>query len=278
MMYEKGIIMAERIKSLENKTEIRKPKVVVKLLRENDIIFLHSIYEATSNPPKKVIFYELFERLVPESKRFNFYEVGYKKDFGVVAEYAYKIINAMEQLGSKVKTHNLWFFDKEDYKLYLEDALGRVNFDYAKNYKYIADKSIKIQYYKGIWEKKKTVEEIIEGYRDKNIKRNDEHELKMKLILDESGIIYEYQKVISVGGKFYIADFYIPKNNVIIEVDGGYHNSNDMLIKDRERDIILAKHGILTLRFSHYNNLFETEAHNVIKNLLVEDNNAIVGK
>lgn len=271
MMYERGKTMMQRIKHLENEQPISKPRKVVKFLRENDIIFLSSIYKATRNRPKLFIFYELFERLTPETKRFNFYNVGYKKDFGITADCAYAIINAMEQLGSYVKRDELIFFDKDDYQLFLEDTLGRVDFDFAKNQKYIQDKSVKIKYYKGIWEKKKTIEDIMENYRKANIERNNENELKMKNILDNLKIEYEYQKILKVGCKFYIADFYIPKNNVIIEVDGGYHNSSDMLIKDRERDIALAKYGILTLRFSHNDELFETEAYNVLKNLLVED-------
>ena len=270
-MYERGKAMMEFVERLnkENKPSVR-PKKVVKFLLENKIVFLRSIYHATKNPPKWVVFYELFEDLVPQTKRFNFYEVGYIADFGITADCAYAMINAIEQLGSKVRRHELYFFDKEDYQLFLEDRLSDIDYDCAKSQKYLEDKNVPIKYYKGMWEKKRTIEDVMETFRNKNIKRNDEHEMKMKEILDELGIKYEHQKVMKVGDKFYIADFYIPKNNVIVEVDGSYHFTDEALMRDRERDNLFAKHGVLTLRFSYKNCLFETEAYNVLKDLLVE--------
>ena len=71
-MYERGKAMMEFVERLnkENKPSVR-PKKVVSFLLENKIVFLRSIYHATKNPPKWVVFYELFEDLVPQTKRFN---------------------------------------------------------------------------------------------------------------------------------------------------------------------------------------------------------------
>ena len=47
------------------------------------------------------------------------------------------------------------------------------------------------------------------------------------------------QKII---GK-YIVDFYCPKANLVIELDGGQHDSEDSQSKDRTRDDILGELG-----------------------------------
>jgi very-short-patch-repair endonuclease len=54
------------------------------------------------------------------------------------------------------------------------------------------------------------------------------------------------QKII---GK-YIVDFYCPKANLVIELDGGQHYSETGQEKDRTRDNVLREMGIKVLRFS----------------------------
>jgi very-short-patch-repair endonuclease len=54
------------------------------------------------------------------------------------------------------------------------------------------------------------------------------------------------QKII---GK-YIVDFYCPKANLVIELDGGQHYSEAGKSKDRTRDDVLREMGIKVLRFS----------------------------
>jgi len=48
----------------------------------------------------------------------------------------------------------------------------------------------------------------------------------------------------------YIVDFYCPKANLVIEIDGGQHYSEIGKTKDRTRDDVLIKMGIKVLRFS----------------------------
>jgi very-short-patch-repair endonuclease len=50
-------------------------------------------------------------------------------------------------------------------------------------------------------------------------------------------------------GKF-IVDFYCPKANLVIELDGGQHYSEDGIEKDKIRDDFMSKMGIKVLRFS----------------------------
>jgi very-short-patch-repair endonuclease len=48
----------------------------------------------------------------------------------------------------------------------------------------------------------------------------------------------------------YIVDFYYPKCNLVIELDGGQHYSETGKAKDRTRDDVLSEMGIKVLRFS----------------------------
>ena len=48
----------------------------------------------------------------------------------------------------------------------------------------------------------------------------------------------------------HIVDFYCPKANLVIELDGGQHYSEDSKAKDDQRDEYLRKMGLRVLRFS----------------------------
>lgn len=48
----------------------------------------------------------------------------------------------------------------------------------------------------------------------------------------------------------YIVDFYCPKANLIIEVDGGQHYTDEGIDKDKIRDDYIKGKGIKVLRFS----------------------------
>ena len=48
----------------------------------------------------------------------------------------------------------------------------------------------------------------------------------------------------------YIVDFYCKPLNLVIEVDGEYHNETPQLIKDKERQQILESMNLNFLRFS----------------------------
>jgi len=60
------------------------------------------------------------------------------------------------------------------------------------------------------------------------------------------GLQFYRQKIIDN----YIVDFYCPKANLVIELDGGQHYSKDGKEKDRIRDDHLSKMGLTILRFS----------------------------
>jgi very-short-patch-repair endonuclease len=48
----------------------------------------------------------------------------------------------------------------------------------------------------------------------------------------------------------YIVDFYCPKANLIVELDGGQHYTNEGIKKDKMRDNSIRERGYKILRFS----------------------------
>ena len=60
------------------------------------------------------------------------------------------------------------------------------------------------------------------------------------------GYQFYRQKII---GK-YIVDFYCPKADLVIELDGGQHYQETGKAKDKARDDVLAVMGVKVLRFS----------------------------
>lgn len=65
-------------------------------------------------------------------------------------------------------------------------------------------------------------------------------ELRVKELLSNEGIRFQFQKgLFYKKGKFerfYIADFYLPKKKIIIEVDGSIHNQKKIIENDKRKD------------------------------------------
>ena len=65
-------------------------------------------------------------------------------------------------------------------------------------------------------------------------------------------IDFEFQKIIYTDNKhFFIADFYIPSKNLIIELDGEYHNDVKQQDKDIWRTKLLNSLGYRFIRFKN---------------------------
>jgi very-short-patch-repair endonuclease len=71
-------------------------------------------------------------------------------------------------------------------------------------------------------------------------------EIKMQKFLDANGVEYKFQKTFYIKDRsnnvlrFYIADFYIPSKNLIIETDGAFHNNK--IKEDERRTRTIQKH------------------------------------
>ncbi len=57
----------------------------------------------------------------------------------------------------------------------------------------------------------------------------------------------------------YIVDFYCPKAQLVVEVDGGQHFTEDTASNDRVRDEYMRSLGLTVLRFSNYEVLRNTD-------------------
>ena len=67
-----------------------------------------------------------------------------------------------------------------------------------------------------------------------------------KVKIDPQRIVYiDYNCVIN---KFYVADIYIPELNLIVEIDGGYHETEEQKEKDYNRDLDLKSVGYKVFR------------------------------
>ena len=58
----------------------------------------------------------------------------------------------------------------------------------------------------------------------------------------------------------YIVDFVCLRLNLIIEVDGAYHNEPQQQVEDAIRSEYLSEHGFLILRFTNEEVLYDTES------------------
>ena len=78
-------------------------------------------------------------------------------------------------------------------------------------------------------------------------------ELIFKDKLDQLEIRYLFQKGFIKGKNFCIVDFYLPKPyKICIEVDGGYHNEPEQIIRDNNRTFYLEKQrGMKVIRFTN---------------------------
>jgi very-short-patch-repair endonuclease len=84
-------------------------------------------------------------------------------------------------------------------------------------------------------------------------------ELRNRMTSSEQ-ILWEAVKANKLNGQkfrrqhpvgIYIVDFYNHKNKLVIEIDGGYHNSEEQKLKDLEREEFLKFNGLKVIRFKN---------------------------
>lgn len=92
----------------------------------------------------------------------------------------------------------------------------------------------------------------------------------MMEFLDSNGIGYEFQKIFYIYDddgwirRYFIADFFIPDRNIIIEVDGKFHGRHRQKDKDRTRIIQESYPDVQVLRYT-WNDLSDDD---VMRDLL----------
>ena len=90
----------------------------------------------------------------------------------------------------------------------------------------------------------KKLQDVAKDIRRDLIKNITPSEKIIKSFLSNNRINYDFQKIIYTKSSFYVGDFYIPDKNIIIEVDGGYHEDIIQRVKDKQRTSELLKLGI----------------------------------
>ena len=78
------------------------------------------------------------------------------------------------------------------------------------------------------------------------------YEHKIGELLINNGIDFIHQAPFVFRPKtIYFVDFYLPKQRIVIEVDGSYHDSRTMRHKDSDRDYNFKSIGIRVIRVSN---------------------------
>lgn len=77
-----------------------------------------------------------------------------------------------------------------------------------------------------------------------------------------------FQKPFYICGKIYFADCYLPLYHCIIEIDGGYHNTNKQKLKDQERTIYLNSYGIKVVRITNQEAMDHMKVASVLYQIL----------
>lgn len=111
----------------------------------------------------------------------------------------------------------------------------------------------------------------IEKFRDKLVKRQTPAEIKFAMLLKDLNIKFKKQHIIQSISPNAIADFYIPEYNLVIEIDGEYHNTWEQQRADNIRTGKLISVGYKVKRFTNKQVFYELET--TIKQYLYNLNN-----
>ena len=99
-------------------------------------------------------------------------------------------------------------------------------------------------------------------------------EERMMSFLDDLGVCYEFQKIFYIYAddgwiiRYYIADFYVPDKNIIIEVDGKFHDRQRL--HDKHRTKMIQEHypDVEVLRYT-WNDLSNSDRMEELRWILV---------
>lgn len=93
------------------------------------------------------------------------------------------------------------------------------------------------------------------SFSSKNTRFPTSAEQKLKTLLEINHFDFVFQKEIHADRFFRIADFYFPRGRMtplIVEIDGGYHQTPEQIRLDGDRSKFLIKHtGCTIIRFTN---------------------------
>ena len=105
---------------------------------------------------------------------------------------------------------------------------------------------------------------VLKANAQENRKKMTEAESAFWQIAKSSGLGEKCRRQYILGD--YIVDFFFRKSMLIIEIDGGYHDTEEQQEKDAIRQEWLEQNGYTVLRFTNDQILFDTEnSINIIK-------------
>lgn len=228
--------------------------------KKDDLIFVFKTFfnSSISNNLKECAFITFLKDNMPECSHFVIGDYGYGlnnnyKDILIDKEHMAKLNTVLSRYGYGIKEKDFVWFNLDDFKWFLSLKEKGTKFNAKKDVAELYE--IKNKIYSApskSLEINVPLDIKLEAYRTENLLKCNVYEKSMQNLLDELGINYIPQKIIYADGSCYILDFYLEDYKIDIETDGGYHDLEEQLIKDRERTNKLAKNGILVLRFKNY--------------------------
>lgn len=102
------------------------------------------------------------------------------------------------------------------------------------------------------------------------MKNSTKAELSVFWKLHKSKIKFLYQAPFLFKTNIYFADFYLQDKNLILEIDGEYHETQEQKANDRKRDSDFKKHGIKTVRIPNNVALDGRKLSKALKNAGIE--------
>lgn len=81
--------------------------------------------------------------------------------------------------------------------------------------------------------------------------KSNKYERKLLQLFKVNKIAFIHQAPFIIDGKIYFADFFLPKENLIIEIDGLSHENNVQKQYDKQRDAAFGSYKIKTIRLSN---------------------------
>ncbi len=136
------------------------------------------------------------------------------------------------------KAESAYLKAKRNYELVKYNGLSKRDYE-ARKRKELEDQKIKHLY------------EVSKKYEKENKENATESEKKLRAKLQFNKIKYEFQKTFMGDNDWWIADFYLPEYNMIIELDGGYHTLENQKVKDRKKNKYFKKLGYIVCRLKN---------------------------
>lgn len=90
---------------------------------------------------------------------------------------------------------------------------------------------------------------LMDQYRAE--RKTTKSELIFKTKLLQNNIKFEEQKSFVTDNEMYACDFFLPDYNIVVELDGGYHDTEKQKTQDRKKNKFYKRNGYVILRLKN---------------------------